>query len=298
VVSAGRECVRCEYCRIARAFDCYSGLGGIGNEGQVPLQELAAMKLHLLVLAGVSVLTHTGWLTHARATTTSHCDGTIRPVPGPLGYRARGSYCEGLYQADYAGSLALVSLSTGPRPAPRASRADLRVLPPEGARTPVHVRVLTMDLKTQYQLDAVAQADGTFSWPLTTVVHASSIPVYLLGYLAWVIRGTESVYLPVSLGKQPADGNVVEARVLAELEPEIVYWRAYATSSKDPKAAAWRRVDLTAPGQSLLLHTAGDPPRVLTFSFPSALRETIRVDIRVKSRNSDTLSELEFLVDS
>jgi len=161
----------------------------------------------------------------------------ITPQKGELGYQERGNRCEGLYVERTRSALRLKSFLGNFASDPNANiEGSISVkLPSDVPSDHYHLRVNSLDPRIHYQLDALLEKSGTFSWPISDVLgKADEIDIAMLAPLSWAIGSTTEHYIPVSLsiGNKLTDAygsnralvlvesTVPVSRYIARLTPE------------------------------------------------------------------------------
>jgi hypothetical protein len=172
----------------------------------------------------------------------------VQAVAGATGYQARSNSdrCEGLYVSPVAGeTLELFSFVAGMIRYDLSSDTVLTVVVPDVAHlqsTVVNVRARAFESDVFYRMDATVEGGKSMDWPLNAVIAPLGLQADDIGILAWIDRGDDTIYVPVSVvskntSRESANATVAAFRSSEELE--VVRWRVWSASTR---TSDWRTI--------------------------------------------------------
>jgi hypothetical protein len=158
------------------------------------------------------------------------CSG-VKPINGDLGYKHRGSRCEGFFESDVsADTLQIVSLLQGTIPSDWGRNIVLEISAPGSIREPVNVRAVPLTARPYYRMDGVLRSDVPMDWPVGEVLFPSGIKQSNLGIFGWIGPENDRTFIPLRVSKhgaQPLTGeNILIVRSGVNIDK--VVWRSAA----------------------------------------------------------------------
>lgn len=201
----------------------------------MPMKHYRTPERHAYMRAGAAVIL-LALAVGAMGAEQSCCDPDLEPIKDPsLKYREReDGRCEGFYEAEVAGSVALeiVGFTHGHLRFEYPEDTDIYLSCPRASDLRVHVRAVGIPLRTYYRMDAVLEAGSFLVWPLDDVVHPGGLSADDIGVLAWrtdpLELRNERVYLPVRAALDP-ESDGLTSPVILWVRPtddvELLQWR-------------------------------------------------------------------------
>jgi len=252
---------------------------------------LAVVQLKRLSRCLVVVVMSVLFIPQTGSAQTISCDESLKPIPGPLGYKARGGRCEGFYDQAYGSSAELVSLTASRVSFPPNIQdrivLELPHLETLGERQ-VLLRVSAKVPETYYRLDAKRALGSRFVWPVSTVLVDAKLEPEDLGYLAWTNDERGQIFVPLTVDARVAGRgsfDSVFAVIRLSLPTETLYWKHYGSKVGDENPSpGWKRVDLKDDNRT----------GFVTIRVPVLRREFTQVNVRAKLVDRDTMDELDF----
>lgn len=241
-------------------------------------------------LAGLTLSVFSAAQGHAQGAGVS-CGG-LKPVENALGYKMREANvrCEGLYVSTVrAISLELVGAMSG---APFDLDSDVVEIQgpaladlPADLRRQINVRAVALPLKTYYRMDGLLDSESRLEWPVDQVVKRARLNSTDIALYGWVGTEFKPVFVPIRVSTAASRNRGPDAvRLLFRVSSDVesMYWRL----TEGGASTKWEE----------MVKGSVRSGRTVTVELPDGPSQEVRIDVNVKSPNSDDWSPHRFTV--